>query len=66
MEWINQFVSAGLLEQIGFWVGLVVLVASAIGTRMPSIGKNKVYNAIMKVLNVIALNVGKNKNADAE
>ena len=44
--------------------GSVVTAASAIAAVTPSKGDDKVVNAIQKVINVLALNVGKARNAD--
>lgn len=44
--------------------GAVIAVANFVTATTPSVGKNKYYNLIMKVLNTLAVNRGKNKNAD--
>lgn len=54
-------------------LGTVVLAAKSFTILTPTkvddnalFGIGKVYNLIAKVLNVAALNIGKDKNADAE
>jgi len=42
-----------------------VTVATAVTAVTPSTSKNKVLNFGLTVLNVVAGNVGKNKNADS-
>lgn len=66
MEFITNLISPETLETIAQWVVVIVTIASAVGTALPSVGNNKIYNFAMKALNFLALNVGKNKNADAE
>jgi hypothetical protein len=46
--------------------GLVVMIASIITSMTSSTSDDKVVNFIQKVLNALALNVGKNKNADED
>lgn len=43
---------------------VIVAVANLITMLVPSVKENKFYNFVMKVLNFLALNVLKNKNAD--
>lgn len=54
-------------------IGVIVLAAKTITVNTPTkvddeavLGLGKVYNMIAKVLNLAALNIGKDKNADAE
>ena len=42
----------------------VISAASAVTALTPTKTDDKIINAILKVLNVLSLNVGKNKNAD--
>ena len=42
----------------------VVTAANAITVLTPTKTDDKILNAILRVLNVLALNIGKNKNAD--
>ena len=44
----------------------VLSVATVITAITPSKWDNKIVNIISKLLNVLAGNIGKNKNADAE
>lgn len=46
------------------WVVLFIGAAKVLTPITPSQHKNPVLNAILKVLNTMALNVGKDKNAD--
>lgn len=48
------------------WVTLGVTIASAIAASTKTEWDNKIVNFVSKVVNVIALNIGKAKNADAE
>lgn len=52
--------------QLGIYASLLITIATAITAVFPSVSENKIYNIAMKVLNFIAGNFGKNKNADAE
>ena len=54
-----------LISKIIVWAGLIVTIATAITSVLPSLHDNKVFNIILKVLNFIAGNFGKNVNADA-
>jgi hypothetical protein len=47
-------------------IGGVVTIATAITAMTPSRSDNKALNSILVVLNLLAGNVGKNKNADEE
>lgn len=63
---INFFIDllgADLAQLLAIVSGLIAL-ANVITVFFPSVKENKIYNIIMWVLNKIALNVGKNKNAD--
>ncbi len=42
----------------------LVTSVSAITAMTPTTSDDKVISAILKVLNILSLNVGKNKNAD--
>ena len=62
MEQINE-----ILEAAPVWLTAitgVVTAATAITALTPSKSDDKVLNTILKVLNFLAGNVGKNKNAD--
>ncbi len=62
---LNQLLGADLVTQIVLWIGVVMGVANAITASFPSVADNSVYNFVMKILNFVAGNIGKNKNADA-
>lgn len=62
MEQISE-----ILEAAPVWLTAitgVVTAATAITALTPSKSDDKVLNTILKVLNFLAGNVGKNKNAD--
>ena len=64
MDIIKEFVSENTWAQMVAIAGALCLVANAVTMVLPSITNNKVYNVIMKILNTIAGNRGRNKNAD--
>ena len=67
MEYITQFLIWA--DALPAWVAAittVVTAATAITILTPTKTDDKIISTILKVLNVIAGNVGKNKNADAE
>ena len=54
---------------IGDWIAAVtgvVTAATAVTMLTPSKADDKIVNSILTVLNFLALNIFKNKNADAE
>ena len=61
---LARLFGADLVTQIVLWVGVVMGVANAITASFPSVKENSFYNLVMKVLNFLAGNFGKNKNAD--
>ena len=63
---LMQLFGGDIVTQIVLWVGVVVGLANAITSVFPSVKENKIYNLVMKVLNFLAVNIGKNKNADAK
>ena len=44
---------------------LLVTGASALTALTPTKTDNKIVSSILRVLNIVSLNIGKNKNADA-
>ncbi len=48
------------------WLPIVVTIATVITAALPSVANNPIINFILKLLNTVAGNIGKNKNADAE
>jgi len=56
-----------LIESFPVWlVAITALVTAANGitSLTPTTSDDKVVNALLKLLNTLSLNVGKNKNAD--
>jgi hypothetical protein len=60
---------ASILDAVPAWVhaltGLVT-AATVVTALTPTTADDKVVNSILRVLNVLAGNVGKNENADAK
>lgn len=65
---VSKWLGEGKLENIlliaGSVYAVLIAIANLITMLLPSVKDSKIYNAIMKVLNFIALNILKNKNAD--
>lgn len=58
-----------LFESFPAWLAAitsVVTAATAITALTPSTSDDKIIDSVLRVLNVLAGNVGKNKNADEE
>ena len=51
-------------EEIAGIAAAVVTIANIITMATPSTHDNQILNGILKILNLLSLNVGKNKNAD--
>ena len=64
MEWISEIFSS-LLVYLGPIAG-VVTAATAITVLTPTKTDDKILGMVLRVLNFLAGNFGKNKNADAE
>lgn len=67
MEFIDLALSYGVETTIGKIVmtaGVVVLAAKAITTWTPTTADDAVLNKVLGVLNTLALNIGKDKNAE--
>ena len=45
-------------------VAFMIALANMVTAVMPSVKGNEVYDTIMRVLNWLSLNVGKNRNSD--
>lgn len=45
-------------------IALMIALANMVTAIMPSVKGNEVYDTVMRVLNWISLNVGKNRNSD--
>lgn len=64
---MEQFLA--LFDSFPAWLAAVtsvVTAATAITALTPSTSDDKVIDSVLRVLNVLAGNVGKNKNADEE
>jgi len=54
------------IEELVVIVTAVISVATAITAVTPSKADDKILNGFLKFINLLAGNIGKNKNADAE
>lgn len=64
MEQVIEFLTSGEFQDWVVAVAGVVTAATAITALTPTKTDNKIANVILKVLNILAGNVAKNKNAD--
>ncbi len=64
MEFLLNLLNENQLVLLGAGAAFLVAGANLITMFFPSVKTNPIYNSVMKVLNVVSLNVGKNKNAD--
>ena len=61
MELLNSFLGQGMIAQIGE----IVLFANTITVAMPTRWRgNMVMDYLSRILNYLAMNIGKNKNMD--
>ena len=61
MEILNSFMGQGMVSQIGE----IVLFANTVTMAMPTRWRgNMVMDYISKMLNYLAMNIGKNRNMD--
>ena len=61
MEILNSFLGQGMVAQIGE----IVLFANTVTMAMPKRWRgNMMMDYISKILNYLAMNIGKNKNMD--
>jgi len=61
MELLNSFLGQGMVAQIGE----IVLFANTVTMAMPTRWRgNMMMDYISKILNYLAMNIGKNKNMD--
>ena len=61
MELLNSFLGQGMIAQIGE----IVLFANTVTMAMPTRWRgNMMMDYISRILNYLALNIGKNKNMD--
>jgi hypothetical protein len=61
MELLNSFLGQGMIAQIGE----IVLFANTVTMAMPTRWRgNMVMDYISKMLNYLAMNIGKNRNMD--
>ena len=61
MELLNSFLGQGMIAQIGE----IVLFANTVTMAMPTRWKgNMMMDYLSRILNYLAMNIGKNKNMD--
>ena len=61
MELLNSFLGQGMIAQ----VGEIVLFANTVTMAMPTRWRgNMMMDNLSKILNYLAMNIGKNKNMD--
>ncbi|HIO23561.1 MAG TPA: hypothetical protein EYN22_04110 [Nitrospinaceae bacterium] len=61
MELLNSFLGQGMIAQIGE----IVLFANAVTVALPTRWRgNVVLDYLSRILNYLAMNIGKNKNMD--
>ena len=61
MELLNSFLGQGIIAQIGE----IVLFANTVTMAMPTRWRgNMMMDYLSKILNYLAMNIGKNKNMD--
>ena len=61
MELLNSFLGQGMIAQIGE----IVLFANTVTMAMPTRWRgNMVMDYLSRILNYLAMNIGKNKNMD--
>jgi hypothetical protein len=61
MELLNSFLGQGMIAQIGE----IVLFANTVTMAMPTRWRgNVVLDYLSRILNYLAMNIGKNKNMD--
>ena len=61
MELLNSFLGQGIVAQIGE----IVLFANTVTMAMPTRWRgNMVMDYLSRILNYLAMNIGKNKNMD--
>lgn len=62
MDTLEQFFTS-----LPIWIvalTTIITALSAVTALTPTTSDDKIVNGILKVLNILSLNVGKNKNAD--
>jgi len=63
MELLNSFLGQGMIAQIGE----IVLFANTVTMAMPTRWRgNMMMDYLSKILNYLAMNIGKNKNMEDE
>ena len=61
MELLNSFLGQGMIAQIGE----IVLFANTVTMAMPTRWRGNMFmDYLSKILNYLAMNIGKNKNMD--
>lgn len=66
MEGIITFLTSPECKEWAIAISGVVTACTAITALTPTTVDNKLVNALLAILNVLAGNVGKNSNADAK
>ncbi len=61
---IDSFMDSNWGVKIAVFIPFLIAAANLLTVFVPSVKDNKAYNMVMGVLNRVALNVHKNKNAD--
>ena len=60
MELLNSFLGQGMVAQIGE----IVLFANTVTMAMSTQWRGDMMDSISKILNYLAMNIGKNRNMD--
>ena len=60
MELLNSFLGQGMIAQIGE----IVLFANTVTMAMPTRWRGNMMDYLSKILNYLAMNIGKNRNMD--
>lgn len=64
MEFFLSLLNDNQLVLVSAGVGMLVAIANFITMLSPSVHSNPIFNFVLRVLNVLSMNVGLNKNAD--
>jgi hypothetical protein len=64
IDLLKMFLTDETIATIIKYVAALIALSNVITMLFPSVIGNKIYDAVMKVLNFLSLNILKNKNAD--